>query len=202
MAYFAVRSFTEVLPGLFPLAGFTLAVLLLTSSSPPPSAVPLRERLLRGEWIPRALVAFGLGLAAISVGRLPSPAETPRHLAADSERIRRPWREAVERIRRETTRGEAVLVIAPWGDAVAREAGARNVFPFAYAASLVSARTQVPIVLEAVERNGVRFVLETPIGEPFRTRSPRPLVAALEAVGFRCDEEGGGMSCRRGAPPP
>jgi hypothetical protein len=148
MTYYVGRSHELVLPTQFPFFAFTVGLLLC----------------VRLDFVPRALLGIALALPLVAT-RMSPGSEVARLRSHD-----RSYVEAFEAIR---VQEREVLMIYPYADWIALQAGARNVAPFAHRGSIVL-HAQVDEVAELAKRFPRVY-----------GAFPPEVVAALTQQGFR-----------------
>ena len=149
-AYFYLyRSVPEVLLNVFSIWSVALALLLVATLR----AGSGGRRIA----LPGLMALFGFGLAVCSLPQLPPPGAQLRRIRADAGT--KPFSIPTLRrvIARETSRGERVVVLAPVGHRVARDAGVVDVAPYT-GFSQMPAREQLDETLAILEREHGRKV--------------------------------------------
>jgi hypothetical protein len=167
--FYAYRSYPDVLINLFSIWALTLALLVV-------AVVRAARTGGRAPALAGLLVLFGFGLAACSVAQFPAPWRQVERIASEGAGRPLVLSELVEIVAARTRPGEAVLVLAPVGHRVAREAGVANVNPYPGFGQM-PAREQLDEALASLEEAGGRtvFVAQTP---------PPGLVGYLRREGF------------------
>jgi hypothetical protein len=161
--YYAYRSHPDVLINLFSIWALALALL---------AAAVLEEwsTLRRRPSAPALAAVFGFAVAACSVAQIPLPWEQVRRLGRESPPLYGdPFMDlqaAARAVAARTRPGERVLVLAPVGHRVAREAGVVNVGPHPGLGQMPT-REQLDHALDLLRREGgsTIFVAEAMRGE-------------------------------------
>jgi hypothetical protein len=181
-SYYMGRSHPVVLVALFSvwaLCGALLSLLSLRELARRPVRIAALTR--KSAWAQVrliALIAATLGLAATAIAQVPAPWTQVTRIATTA-RPPVPYNigQAVSFVRGAARRGEALVLLAPLGHQIARDAGVKNVSPYSSSADILT-YNQLSEVLDALRRNhGTRFF----VGEYTAPEIPK----VLSTEGFR-----------------
>jgi hypothetical protein len=176
-AYYMGRSHPVVLVALFSVWALTCALLALVAlRAPARSGNWTRMRW----WMAIVVSLVPLGLAATAVTQFPAPWRQLKRIAT-SVPPPAPYdvSSAVDFVRNTVAPGEHVVLLAPLGHLIARDAGVRNVSPYSSPADIVSYEQLDEELAALAENHGRRFFVG---GE--NLVAPE-IVSTLAADGFR-----------------
>lgn len=159
-AYWVGRSVPSALFGMFPTWGLALAVLCWAALREVATGRDVTPAYAARWALPAVGACVGFGLMMTVVVQFPSPAAQVRRFTARGSDVPQ-YAARVHFVGANTVRGERVVILAPAGHLLARDAGVVNVSPYADELS-IAFYEQMDLLLGTMRRTGVRTVFVAP----------------------------------------